>query len=670
MKYIKVIVALFASFAVNKIFILIILFLISYKVFCQNDELSEIITEIAEQLAADESDPDAAEMFIEQLHELSENPVNINSGAESEISRLFFLSDFQIRSIIDHIKRSGAIVSVYEIASIPGFDRQATEIMMPFISLKYNDNDLPKKLYPKNTLITNYIIKPGESDTSSSGPLWKTLLKYKVTARSFSGGLTVEKDAGEKFFSGSPPLPDFLSSYFSWAGKGMIRQLILGDYSARFGQGTHINTRMRTGLSLTSAGYMTGRDEIRPYTSSDENNFFRGVAAEFSIKNLGVSLFLSRNKIDATVSSSADSAGLYVSNLYKAGLHNTVSLIQKKDAVSETFYGININYNIPSVRFGLTWSESRFSLPVNLTSGPEDLYGFEGKTNRVFSAYYKSLIKRILLFGEVSADDSQDFAMVQGVALRPSDRLSINFLYRNYAPGFAAFHSRGPGSSSSTGNEYGLLGNFTFEAAKHLFISAGCDIARFPWLKYRTSYPSMARKQEIKLKYIPAESISIEASYNYRYSMCDENDEPGIPGIEELTVRTLRTIVRYSPAGNLALTTRIDYKTADESGSKGMLMLQDLKYRFRQAPVTIWLRYCIFSTDDWNSRLYAYENDLLYSFSIPALSGKGSRTYLMAQWEIADIAELRIKYGLTTLCEDGTSPVEKDELRMQFRIWF
>jgi hypothetical protein len=276
----------------------------------------------------------------------------------------------------------------------------------------------------------------------------------------------------------------------------------------------------------------------------------------------------------------------------------------------------------------------------------------------------------MLLYGEVSGDNSLNLTMVQGITLRPSDRLSINFLYRNYSPEFTGFHARGPGSGSSTGNEYGILGNFTFEAARHLFISAGCDITCFPWLKYRCSYPSMQKKQEVRVRYIPVENFSLEASYNYRFSMSNMQDEQGIAGIAELKTRTFKGIVKYSPTENLTLTTRIDYKLADEPGSRGMLMSQDINYRFRQIPVTIWFRQCIFNTDDWNSRLYTYENDLLYSFSIPALSGKGSRTYLMAEWEIGDVAEFRIKYGLTSLIKNEIKPEEKDEIRMQFRIWF
>jgi len=667
----KLILPAFAYFAVNKILLIQILFIISYSVYCQDENLSDIIINIAEELAADESDPETATIFIEQLHELSENPVRINSADVSELARLFFITDFQINSLIDHIKESGDIVSIYEIASVPGFDRQLTEMMMPFISLSKKENNNPGKWKFRNNFLTNIIIKPGESDTSSLGSAWKILSKYKFSFGSFSGGITIEKDAGEKFFPGPQCYPDFISGNLTHTGKGLVKKIILGDYSARFGQGTNVNSRMRTGFSLTSSGYMSGRNEVRPYTSTDENNFFRGVAAEFSIRNLGFSLFYSKNAVDATLATSADSTEKYVVNFYGTGLHNSSLLMSKKDALNETFYGINVNYNISSVRFGLTWTENSFSLPLNLkSSNPEDLYGYEGMHNNVYSVYYNSVINRILLFGEVSADKSWNFAFVQGFTVRPADRLSINILYRNYSPGFISLHACGPGSSTSTGNEHGLLGNFIFEAAKYLFINAGFDITSFPWLKYRCSYPSIAKRKEIRVKYIPSDKFSFEMLYNYRFSMTDMKDDTGIPGMAELTARTFKGIVKYSPVEYLNLTTRIDYKILEETGSKGMLMLQDINYRFRQIPVTLWFRHCIFSTDDWNSRLFTWENDLLYSFSIPALSGKGSRNYLMIKWEIADMAELRIKYRLTSAQSTYYTTNESDEIKLQFRIRF
>jgi len=659
----------FETFAVN---VLIVLFtLLPEIVYGQSEKLSEIIITVAEELAADDSDPEAASNYVERLYELAENQVKINSSGEDEISRLFFLSDFQVKALADYAHSSGRIISTYELANIPGFDKETVEMMMPFITLDNKVNMKSDSVRWRNTLITNLCIKPGNDDAASLGSQWKILTKYKFTAGRITGGFTAEKDPGEKFFSANPPIPDFLSAHIAYNGSGLIRRLIVGDYSARFGQGTSINTGIRTGLSLTAPGYMSARNEIKPYTSTDENNFFRGVAAEFSYKNLGLTIFYSKNYSDATLGSSSGSSEDYIENFYPAGMHNTPALLLKKDAVSETVSGANLTYNFNNFRIGLTWSGGRISLPVNSTShDPENILDFEGNRNHLYTIYYNSLIKRILLFGEFSSNETNKYAFVQGVSFRPSDRLTINFLYRNYDAGYTSFHGRGPGNNSVTGNEQGILANFTFEAAKHLFVSAGCDIYNFPWLKYRCSAPSWGKKQEIRVRYLPTEKLVIEASFNYRFSMVDEPGTTGIPEQKLITGRTLKGSVRYSLYDNLTLITRIDYKIVDPSGNRGMLFLEDINYRFRQVPVTIWFRYCIFNTDDWDSRLYTYENDLLYSFSIPALSGEGSRSYIMAKWEISDIVELRVKYGLTTFIESGMSTKNNKELKIQFKIQF
>jgi hypothetical protein len=651
---------------------LLSLFFISPLVFSfsQDAKLSEVIITIAEEMAADNSDPDAVNIYIEKLQELAENPVKINSSGEEEISRLFFLSDFQIKALVDYAHSSGKILSVYEIANIPGYNKETAFMMIPFISLEDKlkmNSDSVKRM---NTFLTNISDKPGMSDTSSIGSPIKMLTKYKFSAGGFTVGFTVEKDQGEKFLSGNPPLPDFLSAYIAYNGSRLIRRMIVGDYSARFGQGTNINTGIRTGLSLSAPGYMSARNEIKQYTSTDENNFFRGIAAEFAINNFGVSLFYSKNFSDATLGSSSGSSNDYVENFYTSGLHTSSSQLMKKDAIADLTCGINLSYNFNNLRCGVTWSEDRLSLPVKTSAGiPEKVFDFTGNRNTLYTFYYNTLIKRILLFGEFSTNDTFKKAFVQGLSFRPSDRLNINLLYRKYDPGYITMHGKGPGSSSLTGNEQGIVGNFTFEAAKHFFISGGCNIQNFPWLKYRNSSPSRGIKKEIAARFLPTEKIVIEALFNNRVSTFD-SETTGIPKQMEITTRDVRGSIRYTLNDNLTLGTRLDYKLVSPSGSKGIMMLQDINYRFRQIPLTLWFRYCLFNTDDWDSRIYAYENDLLYSFSIPALSGEGSRSYIMVKWELSDFADIRFKYSITSLSGNGNIIEEQDEIKFQVRIMF
>jgi len=639
--------------------------------FGQEVKLSEAIISIAEELAAEEDDPQAAESYIEKLQELADNPVKLNSSGEKEISRLFFLSDFQVKALVDYAHSSGKILSVFELSNIPGFDKETVETIIPFITLDNKINMNPDSARWRSTLLTNLCFKPGNNDTTSLGPPWKLLSKYKFSAGGFSGGLTIEKDPGEKLFSGIPPLPDFLSANLTYTGNGLLRRLIVGDYSARFGQGTNTNSGIRTGLSLSAPGYMSGSDDIRPYTSTDENNFFRGVAAVLSFKDLGISVFYSKKNSDATLGSSSGDSNDYIENFYLTGVHNTSSFLLKKDAVSEQTYGLNFSYNFDNVKVGLVWSENRFSLPIiPAGQGPKEVFNFKGDRNSLYTIYYNGFIKKILLYGELSVNEYYKYALVQGMSLRPSDRLTINFLYRNYGAGYVSFHGNGTGSSSSTGNSRGILGNFTFEAARHLFITGGSDIQIFPWLKYRNSSPSSGMKQEIRVRFLPTEKLTFEASYNYRFSTVDSTVKIGIPKQNKIITRSLKGSVKFSLLDNLTLGTRIDYKITNPPGSRGAALVQDLNFSLRQIPVTLWLRYCVFNTDTWDSRIYTYENDLLYSFSIPALSGEGSRSYIMAKWEISSFADLRVKYGITSMIESEMRVREIRELKIQLKVLF
>ena len=647
----------------------IILFLgFSARIFCQETKLSEIIINIAEDLAASESDQEAAAAYIDLLYELAENPVDINSDNAEEIARLFFLSDFQVKALTDYTHTTGRIMTFNELAYIPGFDRTSAEMIIPFSTLNGNKITIRDSVKLRNSLITNLSVKTGNRDTTFLGSPWKVLTKYKFNGGSFAGGLTVEKDQGERFFCPGTVSPDFFSANISYTGNGLIKKVILGDYSARFGQGTNINTGISRGLSLTSQGYMSATSEIKPYTSTDENIFFRGIATTLSVKNVEASLFCSRNKIDATLGTSSGFSGCCIDNLYRSGTHNTPGLLLKRDAVNESVLGMNLSYNFKRVRVGMVWSETRFSHPVKPDyNNPEKIFSFRGETSNVGSFYYNSMIKRILLYGEISANNIKKYAMVQGLSIRPSDRLIINFLFWKYAPGYISFHGKGPGGSSGSYSEQSLLGNFTFEAARHLFINGGCYIQHFPWLKYRCSSPSMGVKREAGIKYMPTAKLAFDCIYSYRLSMADYSQKPGVPVLTQMVSRSLKFVVRYSIYDNLTLSTRIDYKIIEPSSGKGVLLLEDLNYRVRSFPLSLWLRYCTFNTDDYDSRIYTWENDLLYTFSIPALYGNGSRFYFMAGWKIHNKAELRFKYGTLSECPAGAF-TNTNEFRLQLKV--
>jgi hypothetical protein len=95
----------------------------------------ERLTAWLEEIASYEGNEYLISDFSSEIADLLANPVILNRGTEQEISRLFFLTWYQQQSLADYIRRMGSIVSVTEIAYLPGFDRELALLLEPFISL-------------------------------------------------------------------------------------------------------------------------------------------------------------------------------------------------------------------------------------------------------------------------------------------------------------------------------------------------------------------------------------------------------------------------------------------------------------------------------------------------------------------------------------------------------
>ena len=641
---------------------------LSGLLFSQERSLPESIRDLAEELAAADAGQEASASYLDRLYDLAENPVRINTGTSEEISRLFFLSDFQVKALADYVRTTGRIVSMNELQYIPGFDKAAAAMAIPFCRLDDDGPEIPDTIKLRNSLLTNVTTRFQRKDPTDLGSQWRILTKYKFMAGSFTGGFTAEKDPGEKYFRPGTVRPDFFSANLAYSGQGIIRKLIVGDFSARSGQGTNVNTGISTGISLTSQSYMSATNELKPYTSSDENNFFRGIGAMLAFRSLEMCVFRSENKIDATVAPGTSGSPV-ISGFYSSGLHNTTSLLRKEDTATEYSTGVNFAYNNRFFKTGFTWSHTRFSLPVvNDPGSPEELFDFSGKNNNIFSVYYNCFIKKILCYGELSANDFGRYAIVQGISVKPSDRLTTGFLFTGFSKGYTAFHGKGPGGLSAADAMRCYLGNFTFEAARHFFISGGVCVQHYPWLKYRSSSPSTSVRREIRLKYLPSDRTSIDMLYSFRSTQADDNTAPGVAVPDLTTSSWVKFAARYAVTDNLTLNTRLDFRRVNPSGSRGMLIAGDANYRIKTFPLTIWARVCIFRTGDYDSRIYTWENDLLYTFTIPSLSGDGSRLYAMAGWKPGKKTEIRVKYAILDQYTENGSWSETGEVRLQLKL--
>ena len=89
------------------------------------------------------------------------------------------------------------------------------------------------------------------------------------------------------------------------------------------------------------------------------------------------------------------------------------------------------------------------------------------------------------------------------------------------------------------------------------------------------------------------------------------------------------------------------YRNDDGSNEHGYFLCQDIAYKPEDKPYSLTFRYALFDAKDYNARIYAYENDVLYSFSVPALYGKGMRVYLLGKVKLFNALTLYARIGRT-----------------------
>jgi hypothetical protein len=101
---------------------------------------------------------------------------------------------------------------------------------------------------------------------------------------------------------------------------------------------------------------------------------------------------------------------------------------------------------------------------------------------------------------------------------------------------------------------------------------------------------------------------------------------------QDKLLRNWRTHVSFHLSRNILLRNRIEFCWFGEPGQlkpeTGFLLYTDVLFKPFGSWYSVSARLQVFETGGYNTRLYAYENDLLFSNSTPAFFDNGSRIYV------------------------------------------
>ncbi|WP_192821724.1 hypothetical protein [Rufibacter sp. LB8] len=631
---------------------------------------------LIQELFAQQTDENAIpyEDLYETLLQYYRQPLDLNRASREELRGLWLLSEPQITALLTHVSDNGRLVSLYELQSIPTFDLITIRRLLPFVTIQtqgVNDHQ-PWRQRLKNadthTLLLRYdrtlqeqrgyTPAEGRSTTRYQGSPDKYLLRYRLSQpRDFSFGVTAEKDAGEKF--GWQPGTslygfDFLSAHAQVYNKGAFKTVALGDYQLQFGQGLLLSGGLSVGKGgETITTLRRSQTGIRPHTSALEAFYFRGLAATHRWRRLETTVFYSNRKVDASAASSLAQDSLEVAlagNIQTSGLHRTPTEVANRLRVREQVLGGDVTYRNPSQTFsvGLTALGSWFNLPLQDRAEPYARFNFAGNQNHGVGLHYSYLWQNLNFFGEVARSANGGLGSVNGVLVSLSERVEVALLHRHYDRNFQSLYGNAFGESSRNQNETGLYTGLKLKLSNRWQLTAYYDRFTFSWLRYRVDAPSDGEEYLARLQFMPSKTTLLYGQYQYQRKA--RNETVSGDALNQVTPTFLHRyllLLDLSPLPSLRLRSRVQVSQFQQSGPRreGYFMSQDASWERNFTRLT--MRYALFDTDDYDTRQYVPEQDVLYAFAIPVFIGRGSHVYFLAQQRLTRQLDLWFKISHT-----------------------
>lgn len=595
--------------------------------------------------------------YEEDLEEMAQHPVNLNTATREELERMPFLTASQVEDILFYIYRYGQLKSMSELTLISSIGWYQRQLMSCFF---YVADDGSKPAFPSLKTIAQYgkhevmgMLKvpfyERKGDASGTdgylGYPYKHGLRYQFRyGNSVKLGFVASQDAGEPFFGGRNTMGyDFYSFYLQVKNLGRWKNITLGRYRLNAGLGLILNNDF--GFGKLSALTSLGRSSsciIRGHSSRSSANYLQGAAATYTLlKGLELTGFLSYRQIDATLSA----GGGGIKTILKTGLHRTVNEIAKQKIASNTLVGGNISYKRQGWHIGGTAFYTSFSLP--LTPNKSQLYKrFAPEGNAFWNASisYGYISHRLTLSGETATGDCGSIATLNAASYLCSDHFTLMALHRFYSARYYSLFSNSFSEGSDVQDENGVYLGFTWIPAHHWSITAYSDFAYFAWPKYQTRESTQSWDNLVNILFQPSRMLTVGGRFRYK-------DKAGT------TTGRLRLYATISQK-RWSAKTCFDYtmsqaesamKNEGDELSKGYMVSEHIGWEWKWKQLKGTLRGCLgyFHTSDFASRIYAYEPGLLYQMSFGSYYGEGIRYALVARSEIGSHLLLIAKLGTT-----------------------
>ncbi|MFC4262229.1 ComEA family DNA-binding protein [Ferruginibacter yonginensis] len=618
-----------------------------------NTTVEQQLENITENSADVETEDDS---YQQEMLQYQKNPINLNYANAAQLNALRLLTPIQIQNLISYRNYFGKLINIYELQAIPTWDVATIQRLRPYVSVNSNVdllNSLGDRLkLGDHTLLlratqvleksAGYLVDPASGKSFYPGSQQRLFVRYRYNYKNLlQYGVVGEKDAGEQFFKGNQKAGfDFYSAHFFARNIGIIKSLAIGDYTVNMGQG--LTQWMSLAFKKSPDVVATKRqaDVLRPYNSAGEINFHRGLGITLAKNNWEATVFGSYRKVDANFSAgdTTNADDDIITSLQTSGFHRTKSEVADKGVQTQIAFGGNLAYQFKGLHIGLNAIQYHLKLPLQKQAEPYNLYALSGSNFGNYSVDYSYTYKNLHFFGEAATSNKKYIATVNGLLISAASNVDLSFVYRNISKGYQSLYTNAFTESSLPNNEKGFFSGITIRPSGAWRIDAYADFYKFPWLRFRVDAPSTGNDYLAQLTYKPNKVFEIYTRFkSERKSINFNPDDVTLNPVVPQPKQNWRTQFSYKINPSFTFRSRVEHVWFDKKGvatEKGFLLYTDFIFNPVMKPFSANVRLQYFETDGYNSRLYAYENDVLYGYSIPVFSGKGYRYYLNINYDV------------------------------------
>ena len=632
--------------------------------------------------------------YLQQIVQYIKNPISLNTADVAELIQLRILTPLQIQNFILYRNLVGNLLDLYELQAVPGWDIGTIQKIRPYINvsstlsftsglktrLQNGDHTMLLRVSQVPERSRGFLIDSSSTTNFYPGSPQKLLFRYKYTYKNLlQYGILGEKDAGEAFFKGKQKQGfDFYSAHIFLRKVGIVKSLAIGDFTVNLGQGLTQWQSLAFKKSVDVINIKREADVLRPYNSAGEINFHRGIGITLAKNSWQFTLFGSYKNIDANfVADTSQNRDDFVTSLQTSGYHRTKSESADKGIQRQLAVGGNLSYQHKRLHLGINAVQYKFKLPLIKSKEPYNIYALSGSSFGNYSFDYSYTYKNLHFFGEAAFTSDFDKAFINGLIISASSRVGMSLLYRNISKSYQSLYTSAFTESTYPNNEKGLYAGISIKPNNFWRVDAYTDLYKFPWLRFRVDAPSTGSDYLIQLNYKPNKQLEIYTRYHSESKAINVNlNQLTLSPVIQQPKKNWRTQVSYKIHTAITLRNRTEivwFHKESTLAEQGFLTYFDFIYKPLLKPYSGSLRLQYFETDDYNSRLYAYENDVLYSFSIPVFYDKGYRYYVNFNYDVNKKFTLWVKWAQTVyrdkrLVGSGLDEIKgntKSEIKLQ-----